>query len=128
LPQSVLGVSLQSASAPPVSSILELAWSLILNPQVSEPSGWRVSSTIGTVSNSDRRFRDDFAALPAIYKRWSPLWSPPADEFAAVRASFSAPASLDAVFGYYRQLRIRPPPFLGKPIDVLATQDESIHQ
>lgn len=66
-----------------------------------------------------RRFaRDDFAALPAIYKRWSPRWSPPADEFAAVRASFSDPASLDAAFGYYRQLRFRPQPFFRKKIAV----------
>jgi pimeloyl-ACP methyl ester carboxylesterase len=66
-----------------------------------------------------RRFaRNDFAALPAIYKRWSPLWSPPAEEFAAVRASFSDPASLDAAFGYYRQLRFRPEPFFRKKIVV----------
>ena len=62
--------------------------------------------------------RDDFAALPVIYKRWSPAWSPPPEEFAAVRASFSNRASLDAAFGYYRQLRFRPQPFLRKKIDV----------
>ena len=62
--------------------------------------------------------RDDLAALPAIYKRWSPAWSPPAEEFAAVRASFSNRASLDAAFGYYRQLRFRPQPFLRKKIAV----------
>jgi pimeloyl-ACP methyl ester carboxylesterase len=66
-----------------------------------------------------RRFAQrDFAALPALYKRWSPAWSPPAEEFAPVRASFSDPASLDAAFGYYRQLRFRPQPFLRKPIEV----------
>jgi pimeloyl-ACP methyl ester carboxylesterase len=66
-----------------------------------------------------RRFaRDDFAALPAIYKRWSPLWSPPPDEFAAVRTTFSEPASLDAAFGYYRRLPLRAPAFLRKPIEV----------
>jgi pimeloyl-ACP methyl ester carboxylesterase len=67
-----------------------------------------------------RRFaRNDFAALPAIYKRWSPTWNPPADEFAAVRAAFSDPASLDAAFGYYRQLPLlRPPSWLRTPIEV----------
>lgn len=66
-----------------------------------------------------RRFaRDDFAALPVIYKRWSPAWSPPAEEFAAVRATFADPASLDAAFGYYRQLRFLPQPFLRKKIEV----------
>jgi pimeloyl-ACP methyl ester carboxylesterase len=66
-----------------------------------------------------KRFaRDDFAALPALYKRWSPAWSPPAEEFAAVRAAFSDPASLDAAFGYYRQLRFWPQAFLRKKIEV----------
>lgn len=66
-----------------------------------------------------KRFaRDDFAALPALYKRWSPAWSPPAEEFAAVRAVFSDPASLDAAFGYYRQLRFWPQTFLRKKIEV----------
>jgi pimeloyl-ACP methyl ester carboxylesterase len=66
-----------------------------------------------------RRFaRDDFAALPALYKRWSPAWSPPADELAPVRACFSEPASLDAALGYYRELRFRPQPFLRTKIEV----------
>ena len=66
-----------------------------------------------------RRFAArDFAALPALYKRWSPLWSPTPDEFAAVRTTFSDPASLDAAFGYYRELEFRPQPFLRKPIQV----------
>jgi pimeloyl-ACP methyl ester carboxylesterase len=66
-----------------------------------------------------KRFaRDDFAALPAIYKRWSPAWSPSPDDLAAVRASFADPASLDAAIGYYRQLRFRPQPFLRKKIEV----------
>ena len=46
----------------------------------------------------------DLAALPAIYRRWSPAWNPDPKEFDAVRASFSNPASLDAAFGYYRKL------------------------
>ncbi|WP_165839842.1 alpha/beta fold hydrolase [Mycobacterium montefiorense] len=52
-----------------------------------------------------KRFaRNDFAALPAIYRRWSPLWNPDPGEFDAVRASFANPASLHAAFGYYRKL------------------------
>ena len=51
------------------------------------------------------RFRiDDFAALPAIYKRWSPAWSPANEEFNHVRAAFTDPACCDAAFGYYRAL------------------------
>lgn len=52
----------------------------------------------------DRFARNDFAALPAIYKRWSPTWDPDPSEFDAVRQSFSNPASLNAAFGYYRKL------------------------
>ena len=52
-----------------------------------------------------KRFaRNDFEALPAIYRRWSPTWSPPAEEFDAVRECFASPGSLDAAFGYYRKL------------------------
>jgi pimeloyl-ACP methyl ester carboxylesterase len=52
----------------------------------------------------NRFARNDFAALPAIYRRWSPAWNPDPTEFDAVRASFSNPASLSAAFGYYRKL------------------------
>jgi pimeloyl-ACP methyl ester carboxylesterase len=48
--------------------------------------------------------RNDFAALPEIYRRWSPAWNAPAEEFTAVRKSFSDPRSLHAAFGYYRSL------------------------
>jgi pimeloyl-ACP methyl ester carboxylesterase len=56
-----------------------------------------------------RRFaQDDFAALPAILRRWSPKWAPTEKDLAPVRACFQNPASLDAAFGYYRQLRFVP--------------------
>lgn len=74
--------------------------------------------------------RDDFAALPAIYKRWSPLWSPPPEEFAAVRETFADPASLSAAMGYYRQLRFRPQPFfhtrIAAPTVAFAGLDDPI--
>ncbi len=53
---------------------------------------------------AQRFARNDFAALPEIYRRWSPAWTPESTEFDAVRASFSNPASLNAAFGYYRKL------------------------
>jgi len=66
-----------------------------------------------------KRFaKDDFAALPKIYKRWNPTWTPPAEEFAAVREAFSNPESLDAAFGYYRKIQFRPQEFLRKRIEV----------
>jgi pimeloyl-ACP methyl ester carboxylesterase len=62
--------------------------------------------------------RDDFAALPAIYRRWSPTWAPAPDEFAPIRSMFADRASLDAAFGYYRQLKFWPQPFLRQPIQM----------
>lgn len=61
---------------------------------------------------------DDFAALATMYKRWSPAWSPSAEEFEAVRACFSHRESLDAAMGYYRALELRPPRVLRQPIRV----------
>jgi pimeloyl-ACP methyl ester carboxylesterase len=81
---------------------------------------WRVRHFFAyKLRGAARRFAaNDFAALPAIYKRWSPAWSPPAEEFAAARETFNDPASLDAAFGYYRQLKFRPQPFMRTPITV----------
>ncbi|MCB9595553.1 MAG: alpha/beta hydrolase [Sandaracinaceae bacterium] len=60
-----------------------------------------------------KRFaKDDFAALPAIYQRWSPAWSPDPSEFEATRECFSHPESLEAAFGYYRALELSPPKYL----------------
>ena len=52
----------------------------------------------------ERFARNDFSALPAIYRRWSPTWSPSPSEFDDVRECFASPGSLDAAFGYYRKL------------------------
>lgn len=67
---------------------------------------------------SNRFARNDFAALPAIYRRWSPMWNPDPTEFDAVRASFSNRASLNAAFGYYRKLSAIPTASLKAPITV----------
>jgi pimeloyl-ACP methyl ester carboxylesterase len=61
---------------------------------------------------------NDFVALPLIYKRWSPAWSPADAEFADVKKCFSDLASCDAAFGYYRALRFSPPKFLRPRIAV----------
>ena len=52
---------------------------------------------------------NDFAALRSIYRRWSPAWTPPESEFEPIEECFSHRASLDAAFGYYRQLPLKPP-------------------
>ena len=68
-----------------------------------------------------KRFaRNDFAALPAIYRRWSPTWNPDPTEFDAVRAAFSDPASSNAAFGYYRKLSPAPSASLRARITVPA--------
>jgi pimeloyl-ACP methyl ester carboxylesterase len=78
-----------------------------------------------------KRFaRNDFAALPAIYRRWSPAWSPDSSEFDDVRASFSNPASLNAAFGYYRKLSPIPSESLKSritvPVVVFAGLDDPL--
>jgi pimeloyl-ACP methyl ester carboxylesterase len=67
---------------------------------------------------SARFAEDDFAALSAIYRRWSPTWTPAPAEHAAVRECFSDPSSLAAAFGYYRKLSFLMPDYLKKPIMV----------
>jgi pimeloyl-ACP methyl ester carboxylesterase len=62
--------------------------------------------------------RDDFAALRSIYKRWSPKWTPPEQEFAPIRAAFSERKSLESAFGYYRTLSLVLPEFMRRPIAV----------
>ena len=62
--------------------------------------------------------KDDFAALEEIYARWSPAWTPDKSEFDAARASFSNRASLEAAFGYYRQLSLKIPKYLFNKIDI----------
>ncbi|HEX7666845.1 MAG TPA: alpha/beta hydrolase [Polyangiaceae bacterium] len=61
---------------------------------------------------------NDFAALPALYRRWSPTWSPAPSEFDAIRETFSNRASLDAALGYYRALSFTPVKELAIKTDV----------
>lgn len=74
--------------------------------------------------------RNDFAALPKLYRRWSPTWTPDPAEFDAVRTSFDNPASLNAAFGYYRKLSPRPTASLKAritvPTVVFAGRDDPI--
>ncbi len=75
-----------------------------LKPSLKKLWGVRHFATYKLPGAPNRFARDDFAALPAIYRRWSPTWTPDPREFDAVRASFADPASLNAAFGYYRKL------------------------
>ncbi len=60
----------------------------------------------------------DFAALPAVYNRWSPKWHPTRDDLAHIRECFSDPKSCHAAFGYYRTLQFTPIPFMDPNIAV----------
>jgi pimeloyl-ACP methyl ester carboxylesterase len=75
-----------------------------LKPTMKKLWGVRHFATYKLPGAPKRFARNDFAALPAIYRRWSPTWHPDPAEFDAVRASFANRASLNAAFGYYRKL------------------------
>ncbi len=103
-----------------VSKLIALA---IPHPATLKPSPsklWGVRHFFAYKRRSaPRKFAEnDFAALRAIYKRWSPAWTPPDEEFAAVKKCFSDPASCNAAFGYYRALTFSPPKFLRPRIAV----------
>ena len=75
-----------------------------LRPSLKQLWGARHFAVYKLPGAANRFARNDFAALPAICKRWSPDWSPDPKEFIPVRASFAHRASLNAAFGYYRKL------------------------
>lgn len=89
-----------------------------LKPSLKKLWGVRHFAAYKLPGAPSRFARNDFAALPAIYRRWSPAWNPDPTEFDAVRASFANPASLNAAFGYYRRLSPRPSPSLKARITV----------
>jgi pimeloyl-ACP methyl ester carboxylesterase len=89
-----------------------------LKPTLKQLWGARHFAVYKLPGAPNRFARSDFAALPAICRRWSPDWSPDPAEFDAVRASFSNPASLNAAFGYYRKLSPIPSASLRRRITV----------
>jgi pimeloyl-ACP methyl ester carboxylesterase len=48
--------------------------------------------------------RDDFAFLEALWRKWSPGWSWPPDEMAALKDTFRQPGVVRASLGYYRAI------------------------
>jgi pimeloyl-ACP methyl ester carboxylesterase len=91
-----------------------------LRPTPKQIWGARHFATYKLPGSANRFARNDFAALPAIYRRWSPTWTPDPSEFDAARATFSNPASLNAAFGYYRKLSPIPSASLRAHITVPA--------
>lgn len=62
---------------------------------------------------------NDFALVDELWQRWSPAWKAvPREETASVRAAFADPACLEAALGYYRQLGVRLPASLKRPLQV----------
>jgi pimeloyl-ACP methyl ester carboxylesterase len=101
-----------------------------LKPSLKKLWGVRHFAAYKLPGAPNRFARNDFAALPAIYRRWSPVWTPDPSEFDAVRESFSHPESLNAAFGYYRKLSPIPSESLKAritvPTVVFAGLDDSI--
>ena len=64
---------------------------------------------------------DDFRFLERLWTDWSPGWKWPAEEMAALKATFSQPGVVAAALGYYRQTLN---PLLQRP--ELAAQQERI--
>jgi pimeloyl-ACP methyl ester carboxylesterase len=84
--------------------VLAIPHPATLKPSLKQLWGARHFAVYKLPGASKRFARNDFAALPAICRRWSPTWRPDPNEFDPVRASFSNRASLNAAFGYYRKL------------------------
>ncbi len=98
--------------------VLAIPHPAALKPTLKKLWGVRHFAVYKLPGAPERFARNDFAALPEIYRRWSPSWQPDPHEFDAVRASFSNPASLNAAFGYYRKLSPIPSPSLKARITV----------
>lgn len=81
---------------------------------------WRARHFVSFKRKSaPRRFvSKDFAGLRAIYRRWSPDWDFTEADLADIKRCLANPASLQAIFGYYRALPRRLPELLRRKVDV----------
>jgi pimeloyl-ACP methyl ester carboxylesterase len=98
--------------------VLALPHPATLEPTLAQIWGVRHFGFYKLPGAAGRFAKNDFAALPEICRRWSPKWDPSTEDLADVRACFADRAGLDAAFGYYRTLTVRPPAHLKKPIRV----------
>lgn len=51
---------------------------------------------------AERLRRDDLAGVEALWRAWSPGWTPPPGRLAAVKESLRPPGALEAALAYYR--------------------------
>ncbi len=61
---------------------------------------------------------NDFAAVDAYYKRWSPTWDIPEAETESAKNAFAAPGSANAAVGYYRAMQLPGPKFLRRKLEL----------
>ncbi|MFI5290023.1 MAG: alpha/beta fold hydrolase [Polyangia bacterium] len=77
-------------------------------PRFLRPSQLRKSWYMGLFQLrglAERRLaEDDFALVERLWRDWSPGFTPPQGELAAIKRSIAAPDHLSAVLGYYRAL------------------------
>jgi pimeloyl-ACP methyl ester carboxylesterase len=77
---------------------------------------------------------DDFHYLDELLVRWSPHWQVPVGELEPVKNAFTAPGSLNAALGYYRNFaNLSLPPQLLQPLPMPAltfygTDDQAVSQ
>jgi pimeloyl-ACP methyl ester carboxylesterase len=98
--------------------VIGLPHPAVIRPSLKKLWGARHFAAYKLPGAPKRFARNDFAALPAIYRRWSPTWNPDPMEFDAIRESFANRASLNAAIGYYRKLSPVPTPSLKERIAV----------
>lgn len=89
-----------------------------LRPTLAALWGSRHFLTLKLPGAAKRFARNDFAEVERLYKRWSPTWDAPPEEFEAVKNAYSVPGCLDAALGYYRALSPIPTPGLRAKIEV----------
>lgn len=64
---------------------------------------------------------NDFAGLRRIYERWSPDWDFSESDLADIKRCLADPASLQAIFGYYRALERKPGDLIRRKVEVPTT-------
>lgn len=87
----------------------------IPHPRSIKPSlslAWKVRHffTLSRKHAAAKIRKGELKHIDELVQRWSPAWKVPADETAAVKASFAQPGVLEAVLGYYRAISRKVPP------------------
>jgi pimeloyl-ACP methyl ester carboxylesterase len=66
---------------------------------------------------AERRFAaDDYALLETFCRRWSPGWTPPAEDLEPTKNIFAAPGTVHSALGYYRAVDPRTPAYFKRKL------------